>query len=76
MPQTHRNRYQERKAKVLAASLLQAAIASDVPLSKLAFMAARMTHQQWISLSLANGLPVADLPARVYTIALLQRVAA
>ena len=76
MPQTPRNRYQERKAKILAGSLLQAAIAADVPLSNLPRMAASMTHAQWVSLSLANGLPVATRPARIFTIALLQKVAA
>lgn len=69
------NRYQQKKARLIAAVLIQAAIQGDTPFSQLAPLAARMKESQWISVSLAAGQPVADLPARAWCIAILQAVA-
>ena len=68
------NSYQKRKAKRIAAVLLMAAAASDTPMSQLPVLAARMSHCEWVTISLQAGVPVADHAAKVFTIALLQRI--
>ena len=70
------NAYQTKKARLIAASLMLAAMQSETPLSSLPALAASMSHRQWVSVSLAAGVPVADQPARVMVLALLTQVAA
>jgi hypothetical protein len=65
------NSYQRRKARLIAATLLIAAAQSDTPMSSLAQLAAMMDESQWRTVSLQSGVAVADLPARVYVIAIL-----
>ena len=69
------NRYQMRKAKLIAATLILAAAQTDVPMTQLAHLAAAMDHRQWISVSLQAGVAVADTPCRVLVVALLGRLA-
>lgn len=69
------NSYQKAKAKRIAAVLVLAAASSSISLSELPALAASMTHKQWVSVSLQAGVPVAEQPARIMTIALLQRLA-
>ena len=65
------NGYQKSKAKKIAAVLLLAAAASETPMTQLAELAARMSHREWITVSLQAGVPVADKPARVLVVAML-----
>lgn len=66
------NSYQKAKAKKIAAALvLAAAASSQVSMSELPELAARMSHSQWATVSLQAGVPVADAPAKAYTVALL-----
>lgn len=65
------NSYQIKKAKALAGVLVLAAAASNTPMSQLPELAARMTHRQWITVSMEAGVPVADHAAKAMTIALL-----
>lgn len=69
------NSYQKSKAKRIAAVLLLAAAQSSISISELPALAARMSHEQWVSVSLQAGVAVAEMPARIFTIALLQRLA-
>jgi hypothetical protein len=69
------NAYQRRKARLIAAVLILAAAQSETPMTQLAQLAARMDERQWISVSLAARVPVADLPARALTVAYLLRLA-
>lgn len=69
------NNYQRRKAKLIAAVLLRAAALADIPMAELHKMAARMTPDQWRTVSFQAGVPVADHEARVLTVALLMRLA-
>ena len=70
------NTYQRRKARLIASTLMLAAIQSDTPIKDLPAMAAAMNHRQWITVSLAAGVPVAQHPARVLTISILIQVSA
>ncbi len=67
------NAYQRRKARLIAAVLVQAAAAMPfpVPMTALGELAARMTHRQWVTVSLQAGVAVAEQPARVLVIAYL-----
>jgi hypothetical protein len=69
--------YQRRKAKQLAGVLILAAAAMPFPLpmTQLAELAARMSHREWVTVSLQAGVPVAEHAARVLTIAYLARLA-
>lgn len=69
------NSYQRNKAKRIAAVLLLAAAQSSISISELPALAARMSHEQWVSVSLQAGVPVAEKSARIFTIALLQGLA-
>ena len=69
------NRYQLRKARAIAGVLVIAAAASDTPMSLLPVLAARMSHEEWITVSLQAGVPVADHAAKVLTVALLGNLA-
>ncbi len=69
------NKYQTRKAKLIAGTLLLAAVQSDTPLAQLPLLAARMSHTQWVTVSLQSGVPVADHSARVMVVALLANLA-
>jgi hypothetical protein len=69
------NRYQMNKARALAGVLVLCAAQSDTPMSQLALLASRMTHENWITVSLQAGVPVADHAAKVLTIALLGNLA-
>ncbi len=66
------NSYQKAKAKKIAAYLLMFAASTEVvTMSELPELAARMSHSQWVTVSLQAGVPVADAPAKAYTVALL-----
>lgn len=71
------NRYQLNKARAIAGCLVlnAAKMPFPVPMTMLPELCARMTHEQWISVSLAAGVPVADHAAKVLTIALLGNLA-
>ncbi len=71
------NAYQRRKARLIAAVLILGAaeMPFPVPMTMLAELAARMDHRQWVTVSLAAGVPVADHAAKVLTIAYLQSLA-
>ena len=69
------NSYQKRKAKRIAAVLVLAAVASETSLAELPTLAARMSHREWVTVSLQAGVAVAEQPARIFTIALLQTLA-
>lgn len=68
------NPYQRRKAKAIAGVLILAAAASDTPMSQLPGLVARMSDDQWRTVSFQAGVPVADRAARIYTIGLLLSV--
>lgn len=69
------NGYQLRKARMIAAVLIASAAASSrVSMAQLPQLAASFTEEHWRTVSLAAGVPVADVPARVATIAYLLRV--
>lgn len=65
------NSYQRRKAKALAGVLVLAAVQSDTPLAQLPVLVSRMSHQQWVTVSMEAGVPVADHAAKIMTLALL-----
>jgi hypothetical protein len=71
------NRYQIRKARAIAGVLVLAAakMPFPVPMTMLAELCARMNHEQWVTVSLQAGVPVADHAAKVLTIALLGNLA-
>lgn len=70
------NRYQARKAKLIAATMvLAAAQSTDVPMAQLSFLASIMSESEWRTVSLAAGVAVADQQARVMVVALLGRLA-
>jgi hypothetical protein len=56
---------------MIAGVIVRAAANSGTSMSQLAELAARMSHTQWVSISLACGVPVAEQPCRVYVVALL-----
>ena len=70
------NSYQRRKARMIAAVLISAAAASGTALSELPAITAAMSHREWISVSLAAGVPVANDSAKVLTVAYLLKVGA
>lgn len=65
------NGYQKAKAKKIAGVLVRAAAASTIAMSQLPELAARMTADQWRTVSFQAGVPVADRSAKVLVIALL-----
>lgn len=65
------NRYQRRKARALAAVLMLAAVSADVCYSEAATLAARMTQDQWRTVSMVAGVPVADKGAQTLAVAYL-----
>jgi len=70
------NRYQLRKARMIASVLLLAAAKSEaVSLSQLGELAARMSEAQWITVSLQAGVSVADKPCRAAVVAILLNLA-
>lgn len=69
------NGYQKRKAKLIAGTLVLAAVANDTPFTKLADLAARMSEAQWRTVSFQAGVAVADKPARVLCVAMLMGLA-
>ena len=69
------NSYQRRKARLIAGTLLLAAIASEIPTSQLPVLVAKMSHREWVTVSLQAGVPVAEHAARVLVVAYLQRLA-
>ena len=70
------NRYQMRKAKLIAATMVLAAAQSEnVPMTQLALLASRMDEAQWRGVSFQAGVAVADAPARILVVALLGRLA-
>lgn len=70
------NRYQMRKAKLIAATMvLAAAQSTDVPMAQLSFLASIMSESEWRTVSFAAGVAVADQQARVMVVALLGRLA-
>ena len=55
------NRYQARKAKLIAATMvLAAAQSTDVPMAQLSFLASIMSESEWRTVSFAAGVAVAD----------------
>ena len=69
------NRYQMRKAKLIAATMVLAAAQTDVPMTQLALLASRMDEAQWRGVSFQAGVSVADTPCKVLVVALLGRLA-
>lgn len=70
------NRYQMRKAKLIAATMVLAAAQSEnVPMTQLALLASRMDEAQWRGVSFQAGVSVADTPCKVLVVALLGRLA-
>ncbi len=71
------NRYQRRKARMIAAVILAAACQAPkpTPLAWLPGLVARMDEAQWRAVSFAAGQPVASHPARVLVVAILEGLA-
>lgn len=69
------NGYQKRKARLIAAVLILAAAQSETPMSQLAQLAARMSPDQWRTVSFQAGVAIADHAAKVLTIAYLETLA-
>jgi hypothetical protein len=69
------NSYQIAKARKIAGTLVLAAAQGETSMTQLATLAARMTHRQWVSISLAAGVPVAEQPCRVLVVAMLAGMA-
>lgn len=65
------NRYQKRKARAIAAAVVQGACQSDTPLGNLPRMLVTLDERGWISLSLAAGQSVADTQCRALVVAIL-----
>jgi hypothetical protein len=65
------NSYQSHKARQIAATLILAAGASDVPMIQLAQLASMFDEDQWRTVSFEAGVPVADTEARVMVVAIL-----
>jgi hypothetical protein len=65
------NSYQKSKARAIVGVLILSAAASETPMSQLAELAARMSHRDWITLSMQAGVPVADHAAKVLVVAML-----
>lgn len=65
------NAYQRRKARSIAAVLLLAATQTDIPFSQLALLASRMSHREWVTVSLQAGVAVADDAAKALVVAML-----
>lgn len=71
------NRYQQKKARSLAAALLQSGAQSEsVSLCEFSELAARLSHREWISVAMQARVAVPDHPAKVLTIAYLLKAAA
>lgn len=68
------NRYQNRKARQMAAVLMVAAVAADVCYFEAGMLADRMTEDQWRTVAFTAGVPVADRAAQTLTIAYLLQV--
>lgn len=69
------NKYQMKKARLIAAALLIAACQSDTPQANLSRLVARADEGQWTSLSFAAGVSVADVPCRALVITILEGLA-
>lgn len=65
------NSYQKRKGRLLAACLLQNAVAAGISVVELPAVAAAMNDAQWRRVAFTAGLPVCDRPARCMAIAYL-----
>lgn len=70
------NRRQIRAARLIAATILQAAAQSPkpTPIPWLPSLVARMSFEQWRTLAFTAGVPVPDEGVKIATIALLQGV--
>ena len=70
------NRYQARKARLVAAAILAACCQSDdLFLCDLPRLAAHFGEREWVTVSLAAGVPVVDTQARAAVVALLSSLA-
>ena len=66
------NAYQLRKAKQIAAFLLECRDQSTLGRLECAKVVAIMTSDQWRTVTMAAGVPVADLDAKAAVLALLR----
>jgi hypothetical protein len=66
------NRRQIRAARLIVATLLLAACASDTPISTLPRLIARADFDQWRGIAFNAGVPVPDEGVKLATIALLE----
>ena len=68
------NRYQDRKARQLAAVLMLAAVQSNTSYFEAGMLAARMTLENWRTVSFAADVPMADTVAQKLAVAYLLSV--
>jgi hypothetical protein len=64
--------YQIKKARLIAARLVQAACESSIRIAELPALVAHFSEDDWRAISFECGIPVADKSARILTIAFLQ----
>jgi hypothetical protein len=76
VPALPANGYQSRKARQIAACLIEAAARSSVTLRELPAIAARMNMAEWQSVAFQAGVAVPDYSAKLLTIAYLRKAAA
>jgi hypothetical protein len=70
------NRYQAKKGRRMAATILRAACSSQsVTISELARISSKMTEDQWRTVAFQAGVAVPDVEAKRATVAYLLRVA-
>lgn len=70
------NHYQRRKARSIAAQILQAAAIGHTRFEELPTLAARMSDDQWRTVAFTAGQPVPSLVERMLVVALLGTLSA
>ena len=68
------SRYQQRKARALAAVLMLAAVQSNTSYYEAGLLAARMTQENWRTVSFAADVAMADTVAQKFAVAYLLSV--
>jgi hypothetical protein len=66
-------RYQQSKGKKIAAFLLRCQRMSSLSRAELVRVTAHMSNEQWRTVSLSAGVPVADLAAKIATLHCLRK---
>lgn len=73
--QLRSNNYQKAKARRIATSLIRACDGSSVKLAELPGIVARLSMDNWRTLSFSCGVPIADYTAKLLTVERLKKAA-